>query len=225
MFYLVANDTIIQTAENTFPIHGDLQWLEADKTPTGYKSVYADGIISFEKLPELAPHVHMTYKVARDVIFCLGDCPAGNIVLNPNDRSGNYNQYIMGVEGSSGYVLVNGTQVVKIEERGKLYDLSTFKGNRLQYGAYDNHAKWVAINPLNDIEINVTVLAGQVNNIITDNPGGITLFNAKGYVFVNDTVLELNDSVFYHANTNIDLRVKSDSYAIVIRYQQLPETA
>ena len=218
MFYLISKDNIVQTAQTTFEVHEDLIWVEAEEAPIGYSSSYKDGQIVFE---EIVVHVSdriMQSKPARDVVFCIGYCAPDKGFINPNKEGGSYNQYSLLIQGS-GYALntFTNSQIV-IDNVGTLYNLEEFKGSPISYNAHSDGARWVAVNPINDANIDVSVLTGPENHHISDNLGGITIFNALGQTFVNDIELDLNDPKFFHANTDLTIQVAENSYVILVRY-------
>ena len=225
MFYLIANQQIVQTSAAPFPTHDDLIWIESGETPAGHVAVFRDGDVTFQQIESSQNQVFpdMETKPARDVIFCLGKGGPNMGFVNPNTDDGYYNQCCVLLAGSGYACDINDEGQMVLDKIGHLYDLSRFKAGPIKYNSYDDGTEWVAVNPINDAKIDVQVLAGPVNVNITDNHNGITVFNVKGQNFINGTVLASHYPVFYHADTNIDVQVADGNYVIVIRYQQPSE--
>lgn len=219
MYYLISNETIIQIEEQPFEVHEDLTWIEADQALDGYKAVYNDGQIVFEQVQEApANSLKMTSKASRDVVFCIGEMQANASFVNPNLEGGQYNQSVFLINGSGDATDTTTETKVTIDNTGNFHDIKLFKNLPIRYSSYENGAKWIAVNPLKNEDLDLSYIKGSNNQTITDNANGITILNAKGTVKVNGTNLELNDPVFYHPNTELQINVSRNSYAIIVRY-------
>lgn len=224
MFYLVStiDDKIVQIVDNSseiFEVHNDLIWVEGEPAPYGFKTVCRNREIAWEQLAESTKSFPMMHSVSgRDLVFCFGSCAPNTEFNNPNNSTGSYNQCVFLLEGSASASNSDNTQQLAVDNIGCLHDVSSFKGSSINYNIHNSGAKWVAVNPLNNIDVNVTVINGPTNQIITDNTNGITVFNAKGTVIVNGGYPTLNDPVFYHAETDLDIQLSEDSYLIVVKY-------
>lgn len=219
MFYLIANDIITQVVEEKFEIHDDLFWVEAPAAPAGQKAVFKNGTIEFEEIPlNQNKNVSMGFKVGKDLVFCLGTCPANFSVKNENNVPSRYSQYLIGIEGSTGYIKI-GQEEIKLDEAGKIYDLSQYKGKELLCGAHDVDAKWVAINPMKS-NVDAFTIVGSNSRIIQNTGNGITVFNAKGSVTVNEKILEVNVPTFYQPGDSLNVTVSADSIAVIVHNAQ-----
>lgn len=221
MFYLISPDEqnrICDIESQPFEVAEPLFWIEANETPVDHIAKYIDGQIVFEEIVVHELSHMMQSKPARDAVFCFGELSSNTGLINPNKEGGSYNQCVVLIEGSAEAINTDSNDKIILENVGHLNSITSFKGSPINYKAYSNGAKWVAVNPVNVESLNVTSIAGPNNQIITDNTDGITIFNAKGEVIVNGTSINLNDPTFYHANNQLDIQVSNDSYAILIRY-------
>lgn len=221
MFYLISpeeQNRICDIEQQSFEVAEPLFWVEADEVPVNHTVAYKDGQIVFEEIIIQTPSHVMQSKPGRDVIFCIGYGEPNKEFINPNLPTGSYNQGSLLIAGSGYARNTNTKEQIVLDKVGHLYDLSSFKGSPISYNSYDNGTEWVAVNPINGVNIDVTVLSGSSNHYISDNLGGITVFNALGQTIVNDIELVLNDPKFYHANTDLTIQVAENSYVILVRY-------
>lgn len=230
MFYLISPDEqnrICDIEPQPFEVAAPLFWIEADEMPANHTAAYQDGQIVFEQIIIQTPSHVMQSKPGRDVVFCIGYGEPNKGFINPNLPTGSYNQCSLLIAGS-GYARNTSTdQQIVLDKVGHLYDLSSFKGSAISYNSYDNGTEWVAVNPINDVNINVSVMSGPGNYNISQSHSGITVFNAKGTASVNNQPVELNHPVFYHSGTELDIQIDTDSYVILVRYtdKYLPEAS
>lgn len=215
MFYLISNNNIIQTEETPFEVHDDLIWIEAPEIGLNQKAVYENGSIKIETV-EAVKSVFMNYKIGRDVIFCTGSIPKGMQFTNPNNRSGAYTQYFFGISGGRAVAEIENNTPLNVSILN-LYDMSSYKDCSITYTCYDEDSQWLAVNPTKE-NLDVSVIDGP-NTQLFVNENGITVFNAKGNVAVNNVSLDLNDPIFYHANTELQIEVAENSYALVVNYK------
>lgn len=220
MYYLIADAKIVQTADTPFEVHENLIWIEAEVAPDGHVARYENDQIVFDQTISItsnAPSMKMKTVPCRDFVFCFGEMNSNTVYNNPNTPNGFYNQFVFLLEGSGYAVNKTTNEQIKIEEVKQLYDLSQFKDSAIGYHSNGMGAKWIAVNPMNDRNISVTAISAS--QTISDNANGITVLNAKGTVSVNGTNLDLNDPTFYHANTELQIEVAENSYALVVNYK------
>ena len=221
MFYLISpneQNRICDITQQPFEVAEPLFWIEADEAPLNHTVTYKDGQIAFEENIIKIPDHTMVSKPGRDVIFCIGYGEPNKEFINPNLPTGSYNQCCLLIAGSGYAYNTNIEEQIVLDKVGHLYDLSSFKGSPISYNSYDNGTEWVAINPINGVNIDVTSIAGPNTYSISDNTNGITIFNAMGDVSVNNISIELNNPIFYHANTELNIDVSANSYVLVIKY-------